>query len=116
MSMPAAVVVIACKVAFLPYASQIEEANAAYTHHKPYEWAIQHSQMQCRREEVQLWDPDPKATFGPMKCMRASLQVRMQYDMAHQNSSWRVWKTACPITVINTQTGKVLAWKMPRCP
>ncbi len=84
MSMPAAVVVIACKVAFLPYSSAIDEQNAAYTHYKPYEWAITHSQMQCRRQEVSLYNPaDPNATFDAQKCMRASWQIRMAWDRAH---------------------------------
>ena len=117
MSMPAVVVVIACKVAFLPYASAVDEANAVYTHHKPYEWAIKHSQMLCRRHEIQLYNPDnPEAEFTPQKCMRASWQIRMQWDMGHENTSWRVWKTACPIPVVNLQTGKVLDWQMPACP
>lgn len=117
MTMPAAVVVIACKVAFLPYASPIDEANAAYTHYKPYEWAIKHSQMQCRRHEIQLYNPaDPNAVFDSHKCMKASWQVRMQWDMMHENTNWRVWKTACPIPTINSATGQILAWTLPSCP
>lgn len=115
--MPAAVVVIACKVAFTPYASAVDEENASYTHHRPYEWAIKHSQMQCRRHEIQLYNPeDPNDSFTPLKCMRASWQVRMQWDMGHENSPWRVWKTACPIPIINSVTGQILAWQMPGCP
>ena len=116
MTMPAVVVVIACKVAFLPYASVIDRENSAYTHHQPYEWAIKHSQMQCRRQEIQLYNPDPAAVFSPHACMRASWQIRMDWDRSHEGTAWRVWKTACPIPVVNTQTGKVLAWQMPSCP
>lgn len=116
MIMPAVVVVIACKVAFLPYSDPLERENADFTHHKPYEWAIKHSQMQCRRHEIQLYNSDLNATFNAHACMRASWQIRMDWDRANEGTTWRVWKTACPIPVVNTQTGKVLAWQMPSCP
>lgn len=117
MSMPAAIVLIACKVSFLPFASDIDRENSAFTHYRPYEWAIKHSQMQCRRHEIQLYNKDdPSAEFNAHACMRASWQIRMDFDRGHENTNWRVWKTACPIPVINTQTGKVLAWQMPACP
>ena len=116
-SMPAAIVIIACKVAFLPHASPIDEANSSYTGHRPYEWAIEHSQMQCRRHEVSLYNPaDPNAEFNAITCTKASMQVRFGWDMSHRNSNWRVWKTGCPVPTINTQTGDVLAWTLPSCP
>lgn len=117
MPMPAVVVVIACKVAFLPYSSALEHENSSFTGYKPYKWATEHSQMQCRRHEIQLYNPaDPNAVFNAHVCMKASWQIRMDWDRSHDNTNWRVWKTACPIPVINTQTGKVLAWQMPSCP
>ncbi len=115
--MPAVVVVIACKVAFLPHQTPVDEQNASYTHHRPYEWAIKHSQMQCRRHEIQLYNSDnPNAEFTPLKCMRASWQTRMQWDDGHENTSWRVWKTACPTPIINSANGQILDWKLPECP
>lgn len=121
MPMPAAVILFVCKVAFTPYATPLEEANARYTGHKPYEWAIKHSMMECRRLEVQLYDQavdmgaDP-VPFTPFQCMRSSFLERMAWDRAHANTNWRVWRTACPVPVKDTATGRVLAWKMPECP
>lgn len=115
--MPAAVVVIACKVVFLPYASPVDEANAAYTQYRPYEYATEHSQLQCRRHEVQLYNPGiPNAPFTPQACMRASLQVRMEWDRANASRPWRVWKTGCPVPIVDTRTGSILSWKLPECP
>lgn len=117
MPMPAAVVLFVCKVAFTPYASITDEHNAKYTGHKPFEWATEHSMMECRRLRVDLHNPDdPKAEFTIPKCLRASWQVRMGWDKAHDNSNWRVWATACPVPIANTATGKIIDWKMPECP
>ena len=121
MPMPAAVVLIVCKVVFTPYASPLEEANARYTGHKPYKWATEHSMMQCRRLEVQLYDQsvdmgaDP-VPFNNFQCMKASMTERTAWDQAHRNMNWRVWRTGCPVPIKDTATGRVLSWKMPECP
>lgn len=121
MSMPAVLVVIACKVVFSPIEDPIQQANAGFTGYKPFEWATKHSQMECRRHEVQLFDSsaamgaDP-IPFTPFQCMRASWQVRMDWDRGHSNTNWRVWRTACPVPIKDTSTDKVIAWKLPECP
>ena len=111
------VVVIACKVAFIPFANDIDRENSAYTGYKPYKWAIKHSKMHCRRLEVPVINPQaPDEAFSELRCMHASLQTRMAWDRGHANQAWRVWKTACPVPIVDTRTGKVLAWKLPEGP
>ena len=121
MPMPAAIVLIVCHVNFLPHASPLDEANAAFTKHRPFEWSTVHSEMQCRRQEVQLYDQAASMGADPVpftrhQCDRASWQVRMQWDMGHENRPWRVWRTYCPVPIVDTRNGKVLSWKMPECP
>ena len=115
--MPAAVALFVCKVAFLPYANDLDRSNSAYTGYKPYVWAITHSKMTCRRLAVDLYNPgDPDAEFTPQKCLKASFQIRMAWDQGHANSNWRVWATGCPVKTINTESQDVLAWTLPSCP
>lgn len=121
MPMPAIIVLIACKVVFTPVTDPTQQSNAGFTHHKPYEWATKHSMMECRRQEVQLYDSaaamgaDP-IPYTPFQCMRASFQVRLDWDRSHENTKWRVWRTACPVPIKDMSTGQILDWKLPECP
>ena len=121
MPMPAAIVLIACKVVFTPITDPIQQHNAGYTNYKPYVWATKHSMMECRRHEIQVYDQsaamgaDPMP-FTPYQCMRASWQVRMEWDRAHDNTNWRVWRTACPVPIKDLHDNRILSWKMPECP
>lgn len=118
--MPAAVVLIICKTVSVPHASSTDKANAAYTGHNPREWATEHSMMVCRRQEVQVYDQsaalgaDPRP-FTPIECQRSGVMLGAQWDVGHPNSAYRFWRFACPVPIVDTRTGDVIAWKMPEC-
>ena len=118
--MPAAVVLIVCKSAAVPYASPLDEANARYTGHQPREWVTENSMMQCRRQEIQLYDQSEAMgaaaqPFNKQRCQRASLMLGVQWDQAHKSSSYRFLYALCPVPIVDTRTGEVIAWKMPEC-
>lgn len=115
-AMPAVVVLIVCKVAVAGAPDQ----NAAFTGSKNLRWATDHSMMQCRRQEVSLFDADAEkgATprpFSMQTCWRSALMVGTSWDVAHQSSSYRTWRVACPVPIINTITGEVISWHLPDC-
>ena len=118
--MPAAVVLILCKTVAAPHASSIDEANAALTGHQPRQWAYEHSMMVCRRQEVQLYDSseaqgaDPRP-FTVNACQRAGIMLGAGWDANHPSSSYRFWRVACPVPIVDATTGDVIAWKMPEC-
>lgn len=114
--MPAAVVLIVCKtvVAGEP------DVNAKWTGYENRTWAIEDGMMQCRRHEVQLYDQSEAMgaaaqPFNQQRCQRASLMLGVQWDQAHKSSSYRFWRVACPVPIVDTRTGEVIAWKMPEC-
>ncbi|MDJ0514676.1 MAG: hypothetical protein QNJ62_14635 [Methyloceanibacter sp.] len=114
--MPSAVVLIVCKtvVAGEP------DINAKWTGYENREWAIEHGMMQCRRQEVQLFDQAEALgaaaqPFNQQRCQRASLMLGVQWDQAHKSSNYRFWRVACPVPIVDTRTGEVIAWKMPEC-
>ena len=109
------IVLIVCKSALLPYQSSFDEANARYTGHENREWVIEHSQMQCRRVEVPLTSV-AETRFTPMDCQRAAITEGVAWDEAHKSSKYRWWRSACPVPIVDTRTGRVLDWKLPECP
>ena len=118
--MPAAVVLILCKTVAVPHASPLDEANAAYTGHQKREWAYEHAMMVCRRQEVQLYDAAEAMSAAPRpftvnQCQRAGITLGASWDASHTSSSYRFWRVACPVPVVDTRTGDVIAWKMPEC-
>ncbi len=118
--MPAAVVLILCKTVAVPYSSPTQEANAAQTGHQKRAWATEHSKMVCRRQEVRLHDQSEAMgaaaqPFNVQRCQRAGLTLGAQWDANHPHSVWRFWRAACPVPVVDTRTGAVIAWTMPGC-
>lgn len=114
--MPAAVVLIVCKTVVAGPMDQ----NAAYTGYENREWATEHSMMVCRRQEVQLFDQAESmgaATqpFNLQRCQRSGIMLGTQWDAGHRNSSYRFWRVACPVPIVDTRTGDIIAWKMPEC-
>ena len=114
--MPAAVVLIVCKtlVAGPP------DPNAAYTGYENREWATEHSMMVCRRQEVPLFDMSEAQgadaqPFNTQRCWRSGLMLGSQWDAGHRGSRYRFWRVACPVPIVNTITGEVIAWKLPEC-
>jgi len=113
------IVLIVCKAAILPYASDVEEANGRFTGHHPYEWVYKHSKMQCKRMEVPLTDSaanmgaDPRP-FTPQQCMQAGIMVGAHWDLNH--SRYKFWRVACPTKIIDSRTGETIGWKIPECP
>lgn len=114
--MPAAVVLIVCKTVIAGPADQ----NAAYTGYENREWATEHSMMVCRRQEVQLFDQaeaqgaDPQP-FNEQRCQRSGIMLGVEWDAQHRSSSYRFWRVACPVPIVDTRTGEIIAWKMPEC-
>ncbi len=119
--MPAAVVLIVCKTVI----AGPEDQNAAYTGYENREWATEHSMMVCRRQEVQLEDsallqatpavPASAQPFTMQRCQRSGIMLGTQWDAGHRGSSYRFWRVACPVPIVDTRTGEVIAWKLPEC-
>ncbi|BAQ18266.1 hypothetical protein GL4_2833 [Methyloceanibacter caenitepidi] len=116
--MPSAVVLIVCKTVMLP--ADQHDVNSKWTGYENRTWAIENSMMQCRRQEVQLYDQSEAMgaaaqPFNQQRCQRASLMLGVEWDQAHKSSSYRFWRVACPVPIVDTRTGEVIAWKMPEC-
>ena len=124
---PPVLVLIVCKVAIAGAPDQ----NAAMTGVQNLEWATQNSMMTCRREEVQLYDPtegltltaigDPAEPLDPnlaesTQCARTGIGVAVNWDQAHRNSTWRVWRVGCPTPIVDLSSGQVIGYKLPECP
>jgi Ni/Co efflux regulator RcnB len=114
--MPAAVVLIVCKTVVAGPMDQ----NAAYTGYENREWATEHSMMVCRRQEVQLYDQAEAMgaaaqPFNLQRCQRSGIMLGTQWDAGHRGSSYRFWRVACPVPIVDTRTGDIIAWKMPEC-
>lgn len=101
--MPAAVVLIVCKVVAAGPADQ----NSAFTGYQNLEWATEHSMLVCRRLELPR---DPT-----LPCNKGAVMTAVQWDEMNKGSSYRAWRVACPVPIVNTITGEVIAWKMPEC-
>lgn len=114
--MPAAVVLIVCKTVLLGEPDQ----NAAYTGYENREWATEHNMMVCRRQEVQLYDQAEAQgaaaqPFNLQRCQRSGIMLGTQWDAGHRGSSYRFWRVACPVPIVDTKTGDIISWKMPEC-
>ena len=120
-TMPTVIVLFVCKSFSVPFATEIEEHNAAYTGMENREWDTKHSTMHCRRHELQVYDSAEamgasSQPFTPHRCRASSIMVGTLWDQQHKGGKYRVWKTACPTPIIDTRTGKIIAWKKPECP
>ncbi len=116
MAMPPIIVLIVCKTVI----AGEPDINAKWTGHENRAWAIENSMMQCRRQEVQLYDQAEAQgaqaqPFNRQRCLGAGILLGVQWDQAHKGSSYRFWRVACPVPIVDTRTGKVLSWKMPEC-
>ena len=127
-AMPIAIVLVVCKtVAGDPVN---DDPNAKWTGIENREFLIEHSMMQCKRIELPLYEVgdvgNPSAGVPPIpagnsraftrqRCQMSSIFVGARWDMMNRHQSYRVWKTACPVPIVDTRTGRVLAWKMPEC-
>lgn len=115
-AMPAAVVLIVCKVAI----AGPQDQNAAFTGSQNLKWATVHSMMQCRRHEVSLYDVEAAKGADPQpftmeQCRRSGLMLGVRWDAAHRGTNYRTWRVACPVPTINTITREVIAWHLPGC-
>ena len=116
--MPSAVVLIVCKTVLMPADQQ--DLNSKWTGYENRTWLIEDSMMHCKREEVQLFDQAEAMgaaaqPFNQQRCQRASLMLGVQWDQSHKSSNYRFWRVACPVPIVDTRTGEVIAWKMPDC-
>jgi hypothetical protein len=115
-AMPAAVVLIVCKVAVAGPPDQ----NVDFTGAENLKWATEHSMMVCRRQEVQLFDRAESLgaaaqPFNMKRCQRSGIMLGAAWDAGHRSSRYRFWRVACPVPIVNTITGEVIAWAMPDC-
>jgi hypothetical protein len=123
---PPVLVLIVCKTVLAGPPDQ----NAAYTKWENLEWATQHSMMVCRRNEIQLYDPvegmrlsandDPAPPLNPnfavaSQCARAGIRLATDWDQAHRNTPWRVWRVGCPAPIVDLRTGDLIGYKLPEC-
>ena len=53
--------------------------------------------------------------FNQQRCQRAGITLGVNWDQAHRSSRYRFWRVACPVPIVDTKTGEVIAWKMPEC-
>ena len=116
--MPPAVVLIVCKSVAVPFVNDRDAHNAKYTGHESRQWAIEGSMMQCRRKEVQLFDQSEAMgaaaqPFNQQRCQRAGLLEGIKWDAQH--STYKFWRVACPVPIVDASTGEVIAWQMPGC-
>jgi len=107
-----------------------QDQNAALTQFQNLEWATEDSMMVCRRNEVQLYDPAEGMTLAPAddpvqplnpnfadhgQCARAAMMLGMEWDQAHRNTPWRVWRIGCPSPIVDLRTGALIGYKLPEC-
>ena len=117
MDMPAAIVLIVCRTVLVGE----PDINAKWTGYENRDWDYTDSVMHCRRIEVQLFDQAEAQgadaqPFNEFQCNRSIAMMGPQWNERHKSSSYRFWRGACPTPVVDTRTGKVLAWQMPACP
>lgn len=125
-TIPPVLVLIVCKVAIAGAPDQ----NAAMTGAENLKWATEDSMMVCRRHEIQLYDPaegsrlspadDPATPLNPNladggQCARVGMGVATNWDQAHHNSPWRVWRVGCPAPIVDLRTGRIIGYKLPDC-
>ena len=123
---PPVLVLIVCKTVLAGPPDQ----NAAYTKWENLDWATEHSMMVCRRNEIQLYDPvegtrlspadDPAPPLNPnfadaTQCARAGVRLATDWDQAHRNTPWRVWRVGCPAPIVDMRTGALIGYKLPEC-
>lgn len=123
---PPILVLIVCKTVL---AGPLDE-NAKFTGYENLEWATEHSMMVCRRNEVQLYDPVEGMKLSPVddpapalshnfaiasQCARAGIRLAIDWDQAHRNTRWRVWRVGCPTPIVDMRTGTVIGYKLPEC-
>lgn len=114
--MPTKIGVIVCKTVEAPFASELDAYNARWTGHESRKWDTAGNMMHCRRFEERVeHSSDPKEKFTPQKCQRSALMTGIAWDMAHRSSPYRFWRVMCPVPIIDTKTGAVIAWKVPEC-
>jgi hypothetical protein len=119
-------VVIACKVVM----AANPDPNAAFTHVENTQWATEDSMMVCQRHEVELYDPvegmqlnqadNPAPALNPNftdhgQCARAGITLAVDWDHAHHNTPWRVWRIGCPTPIVDLRTGAMIGYKLPEC-
>ena len=115
--MPTAIVLIVCKT----MSAGPADPSAKFTGHENLKWATEHSMMICRRHEVQMYDQAEaqgatSQQFSQVRCQRAGIVLGVNWDRSHRGSKYRFWRVACPVPIVDTRTGEVLAYKMPECP
>jgi hypothetical protein len=125
-TIPPVLVLIVCKTVLAGPPDQ----NSSFTHWQNLEWATEHSMMVCRRNEIQLYDPvegmklnpgdDPVQPLNPnfadaTQCARAGIKLSMDWDSAHRNTPWRVWRVGCPAPIVDFRTGALIGYKLPEC-
>lgn len=117
-SMLPVVVLIVCKTV----SAGPPDQNAAFTKHENRTWAYEGSMMVCRRMEVPVFDSAEAQgadaqSFTPQRCMGTAARLGSQWDIDHAGTKnpYRTWRVACPVPIVDTRTGAVIAWKLPEC-
>ena len=126
MQIPPVLVLIVCRT----ISAGASDQNSAFTHWENLKWDTPNSMMVCRRNEVQLYDPaegvkinptdDPTPPLNPNftvaeQCARAGVTLATEWDQAHRNTPWRVWRVGCPAPIVDLRTGALIGYKLPEC-
>jgi hypothetical protein len=113
---PPVLVLIVCKT----ISAGAPDQNSVFTHWENLKWDIPNSMMVCRRNEVQLYDPAEGMNINPNftiteQCARAGVTLATEWDQAHRNTPWRVWRIGCPAPIVDVRTGALIGYKLPEC-
>jgi hypothetical protein len=123
---PPILVVIACKVVM----AGNPDPNASFTHVENTVWATENSMMVCQRHEVDLYDPvegmqlnpsdQPVPALNPNfadhgQCARAGIALAVDWDQAHRNTPWRVWRIGCPSPIVDLRSGALAVTRTRWC-
>jgi hypothetical protein len=86
--------------------------------------------MVCQRHEVDLYDPVEGMKLNPSdhpvpalnpnfadngQCARAGIALVVDWDQAHRNTPWRVWRIGCPSPIVDLRSGALIGYKLPEC-
>ena len=133
---PTSLVLIECKGHIEPWLTKDEAENAAFTHSENFKWDYPNGKMLCKREQVEMYDPDegkPQGLAGTVfalhpnfsdftQCTRVGATLEQQWDDQHRSGDYRVWRVGCPSPIVNETVDAdgakhdvIIGYKLPDC-
>ena len=123
---PTTLSIIACRTVDLTGQKGRHDPALAANGWRDLEWKINSSQeLECKREVADLLDsadmmfPNKTKPLNPdfsnwSQCAAAGMSYAARWNETHKG--WAVLAIGCPVKIIDTETGAVLAFKIPECP